>query len=66
MGETCSMHGRHDIHGHITFNSINERKKSLDRLWRRSQDDIKKDPTELCCESVGKENNRTHGDYTKF
>jgi len=41
------MRGRHDIHGHTTYNSIIERKESLDRLWRRSQDDNKMDPTEL-------------------
>jgi hypothetical protein len=53
MGEICSMHRLHDIHGHTICNSINERKESLNRLWRRSQDDTKTD-----CESVDHENNR--------
>jgi hypothetical protein len=66
MGEICSMHGRHHIHGHTIRNSINERNESLDGLWHRSQDDTKMDPTELCCESVDQENNRRHGDYEKF
>jgi len=66
MGEICSMHGHHDINRHTTCNIINEMKESLDRLWRRSQDDIKMDPTELCCESVDQENNRRHSDYEKF